>query len=141
MRISLKVLFPATLCALTLAAQSQTQQTAPVQTPVQSSTVLKITSRLVVGDVVALDHKGQPVTDLTAEDFTVLEEGKEQKVSAFSFQRPGSHAGGSAAMTAPVKLLPRMFPNIPRQSTSGALNVVLLDALNTQTNNQAYVRE
>jgi VWFA-related protein len=147
MRNFLKLLFPATLCALTLAGQSQTQQTlqaaqnAPAQAPVQSSTVLKITSRLVVVDVVALDHKGQPVTDLTAEDFTVLEEGKEQKVSAFSFQRPVASARGSAAVTAPVKLPPRMFTNIPRQSTSGALNVVLLDALNTQATNQAYVRE
>src|SRR5260370_1193189 len=103
MRISLRLLFPATLCALTLAGQSQTQSTPPAtqsaspQAPVQSSTVLKITSRLVVVDVVALDHKGQPVPDLTAEDFTILEEGKEQKISAFSFQHPVASAGGSAA--------------------------------------------
>src|SRR5215467_12755690 len=48
--------------------------------------VLKATTRLVVVDVVATDGKGEPVADLTADDFTVLEDGKPQKISGFSFQ-------------------------------------------------------
>ena len=42
------------------------------QTPVPGgpATVLKFTSRLVVVDVIATDHKGNPVTDLKRDDFT-----------------------------------------------------------------------
>ena len=149
----LNLLFLATLCALAHVGIAQTQQSTPAQstpqasppagqqpkTTYESSTVLKITSRLVVIDVVAVDHKGQPVNDLTSDDFTILEEGKEQKVSVFSFQHPLGTAEGS--MTAPLKLPPHVFTNMPRYHKGGALNVILLDALNTQTNNQAYARE
>ncbi len=160
LHMSRKLFLPATVCALVLAGIAQTQQSpatqsAPAQAPAppapaagqqpkttyESATVLKITSRLVVVDVVALDHKGQPVTDLTAADFTVLEEGKEQKIGAFSFQHPVATPGGTAALTPPIKLPPHMFTNVPRYSTGGALNVILLDALNTQMTNQAYAKE
>ncbi len=62
---------------------------APAQQPAyETSAVLKVKSRLVVVDVVARDSKGLPVTDLKQEDFTVLEDGKEQKLRIFSFQHP-----------------------------------------------------
>src|ERR1700756_1239 len=49
---------------------------------------LKVKTRMVVVDVVARDAKGRPVTDLKQDDFTILEEGKEQKVRIFNFQQP-----------------------------------------------------
>src|SRR5215470_9360532 len=54
----------------------------------QSQNVLRATTRLVIVDVVAVDEKGQPVSGLTANDFTVLEDGKPQKISDFSFHHP-----------------------------------------------------
>jgi len=147
----LKLLFLATLCAFALAGIAQTQQSQPAQSsspsaqqpqaPLESSAVLKVTSRLVVVDVVVVDHKGQPVNDLTADDFSILEEGKEQKISAFSFQHPEASTGGPGTVTAPVNLPPHVFTNMPHYTKGGALNVILLDSLNTQTKNQAYVRE
>lgn len=151
----LKPLRTATVCLLALAGLAQTQQSQPAQstpqpappsgqqpkTTYESSMVLKITSRLVVVDVVAVDHKGQPVNDLTADDFTILEEGKEQKVSVFSFQHPTPSAEGNATPSMPAKLPAHLFSNIPSRNTRGTLNVVLLDALNTSTNNQAFARE
>ena len=63
----------------------------------QSQTVLRSTTRLVVVDVVAIDDKGQPVTDLKQDDFTVMEDGKPQKISDFSFHHPAGNAAPAVA--------------------------------------------
>jgi hypothetical protein len=57
---------------------------------VQSGIALRAHTRLVVVDVVATDNKDRPVPDLNIDDFTMLEEGKPQKISHFSFQHPGA---------------------------------------------------
>ena len=54
------------------------------QTPGDVPTItIRANTRLVVVDVVVTDKKGQPVTGLKPEDFTVEENGKKQKVSLF----------------------------------------------------------
>jgi hypothetical protein len=55
----------------------------------QSPLTLRTNTRLVVVDVVTVDSKGQPVPDLKAADFTLLEDGKPQKISGFNFEHPG----------------------------------------------------
>jgi VWFA-related protein len=105
----------------------------------ESATVLKRITRLVVVDVVATGKAGA-VTDLQRDDFTVLEDGKEQKVRVFSFQQPRVNTSGGAPI-APPKLPENVYSNVARYSSSSALNVVLLDALNTNLPNQAYVRD
>jgi VWFA-related protein len=117
-------------------AQAQEQKPTPVY---ESATVLKSITRLVVVDVVATDKNGA-VTDLVRDDFTVLEDGKEQKVRVFNFQKPTINANGGAAVF-PPKLPENVFSNVARYSASSALNVVLLDALNTNLPHQAYVRD
>lgn len=53
----------------------------------QSGYTLKVQSDLVLADVVARDKKtGLPVRGLKAEDFTILENGKPQKISTFDTQ-------------------------------------------------------
>lgn len=105
-----------------------------------SATVLKATTRLVVVDVVATNGKGEPIRDLERPDFTILENGEEQQIRVFSFQEP--KAASSAAPWNPfVANLPEnVFSNAPKYQANSALNVVLLDALNTTLPNQAYVR-
>src|SRR6266481_1086791 len=66
-------------------ASAAPQQAAPNY---ETATVLKAITRLVVVDVVATNGKGESITDLKSEDFTVLEDGAEQKVRAFSLQKP-----------------------------------------------------
>lgn len=114
---------------------------APRQQPVyESATVLRAITRLVVLDVVATAPDGAPVTDLKPEEFTIVEEGKEQRIRVFSFQHPA----GSAALEAheqPVSLPPNVFSNAPKYKTDAALNVLLLDGLNTNLPNQAYARD
>jgi VWFA-related protein len=112
---------------------------AQVQQPTyETSAVLKIKSRLVVVDVVARDAKGAPVTDLKQEDFTVLEDGKEQKLRIFNFQQPQNSV--PVAAQAPANAM-NVVDNLPHIQAARALNVVLLDALNTSRLNQLSMRE
>ncbi len=126
--------------------QSQTNAPAPSrqtgQQPANSepATVLKATTRLVVVDVVATSHD-KPVTDLEREDFTLLEDGKEQEIKVFTFQQPIPSATASVVPAA-VKLPENFFTNIPRYNADNqTFNIVLLDALNTTLPHQAYVRD
>jgi VWFA-related protein len=114
------------------------QKPAPVY---ESATVLKSITRLVVVDVVATERDGA-VTDLKQDDFTILEDGKEQKIRVFNFQQPQPHANppGTAAVAA-SKPPENVYSNVARFSASSALNILLLDALNTNLPHQAYVRD
>jgi VWFA-related protein len=101
-----------------------------------------VATRLVLVDVVATDKKGAPVNDLKAGDFTVLEEGVEQPVQLFSFHQPGTEPpAASGPFASPGKLAPGVYTNVPQYRTGGALNVVLLDSLNSNLINQAEMRD
>lgn len=130
---SMKKLLVVVSC-LGLFASAQTQS--PSDVP---STVIKANTRLVLVDVVATDKKGAPVTDLTAQDFTVLEDGKPQQVRNFSFQSPNPVT--AAESSTPRNLPPNVFTNVPGYKPGGALNVILLDILNSTTLNQAAVQD
>jgi VWFA-related protein len=106
----------------------------------ESATVLRVTTRLVMLDVVATDSHGHAVFDLESRDFTVLEDGKPQKVRAFGFQHPLS-SPPKAAQTERPALPANVFTNIPQFQLSSSLNVILLDALNTPLTNQSYARQ
>ena len=103
----------------------------------QQPPVFKIKTRLVVVDVVARNSKGEVITDLKPQDFTLTEDGKPQRVSVFSFQHPEVNL---KPLPAPV-LPPGTFNNLPQYKPNGALNVLLLDGLNTSSPNQAYARD
>jgi len=61
-------------------------QTPPSQLPVPT---IRANTRMIVINVVATDKAGA-VTDLTADDFSVTEDGSPQKLSAFGFEKPAS---------------------------------------------------
>ncbi len=110
----------------------------------ESATVLKSTTRLVVVDVVASDSKGRAVTDLQSTDFKIFEKGKQQQVRDFSFQGQPAGATTSLQPSAPASsrnVADNVFTNVPSYKTGSALNVVLLDGLNTNERNQKQVRE
>ncbi|HJX84137.1 MAG TPA: VWA domain-containing protein, partial [Candidatus Angelobacter sp.] len=104
------------------------------QRPDKSDSVLRATTRLVVLDVVVVDDKGNPITGLKAEDFTVLEDGKPQTIRDFSFQSPNT-------VPTVLKLAPGVVSNAPQYGNSSSLNVILLDAINTDFSNRAYAQD
>ncbi|HWF02837.1 MAG TPA: hypothetical protein VHA06_04070, partial [Candidatus Angelobacter sp.] len=78
----------ASFSMLSVAAEEKAYVPSPLQSQDSPSIpVLRANTRLVVVDVVATNGKGEPVPDLKQEDFTVLEDGKPQKISAFSFKQ------------------------------------------------------
>jgi VWFA-related protein len=99
---------------------------------------LRTTTRLVLLDVVVTDKSGKPVAGLTADQFTVTEQGKPQKISVFS---PAARAADNAAN--PPLLPPNVTTNLPvfRKRAGGATVLMLLDAVNTPAQNQVYVRQ
>lgn len=101
----------------------------------QSKEVLRANTRLVVVDVVATDNKGQPVKDLQAQDFTMLENGTQQKISEFTFHHPGD-----VEVLPQPKLAPNVVSNAP-QFRSGSLNVILFDSVNGDLPAHAYAKD
>lgn len=141
---------PVIVClAGTLWPQSSTLEPSPqsgaspsgteVQTTGSQTTVVKVKTRLVIVDVVAHDKKGQIVTDLKESDFKLKEDGKQQKISIFAFQRPIALEAGEATQLEPLP--PNVYRNAPHFHSNSALNVILLDGLNSTLLNQFYVRD
>lgn len=78
MRLLIRAIAFAAIPVLTsLLAQSQAPGSDPDQT------VLRVSSRAVLVDVIVTDHKGQSVTALKRDEFTVTERGKPQTISFF----------------------------------------------------------
>ena len=123
------------------APSAQSSKPSQQQPVYESSSVLKAVTRLVVVDVVATDKKGDPITGLSQSDFSITENGKDQAIKAFSFQQSGHQSASATPVPVKEKLPSNIYTNIPSYRPDGALNVILLDALNTNSLNQAYVRD
>ncbi len=97
------------------------------------SLTIRANTRLVVVDVVVTDKKGQPITGLKPENFTVEENGKKQKVATFT--PPG--AGQSVQQQLP----PGILSNRPEYlKPAGVPTVMLMDATNSHFLDQSYGR-
>jgi VWFA-related protein len=124
-----------TLCFFPV-AYSQSSTANQPQDVMHSDQTLRTNTRLVVVDVVVTDSKGQPVPDLKPADFTLLEDGKPQKISGFNFEHPG----GAPAPTAQAQLPPSVVTNAPKFQ-SNSLNVILFDTVNGDFAEHAYARD
>jgi len=89
------------------AAQTPPQQTPPPQQP---DMVIRINVNLVQVDAVVTDNKGQPVKDLQPEDFEILQDGKPQVITNFSFITLGSRGAAPARKAVAVKGAPPAPP-------------------------------
>ncbi len=131
-------------CALLLFAASAWAQNAGTAASVQnpqtdSIPTFRATTRVVLVDVVALDNKGQFVTGLKGDDFTVLEDGKPQRLSGFSAHRYEIVANGRA--TPALALPPNQYTNFTQQEPGGAVTILLFDLLNTSFLDQDYAKK
>jgi VWFA-related protein len=103
--------------------------------PLKSQAVVRANTRLVIVDVVATDAKGQPVKDLEPKDFSVFENGKQQKISDFAFHHPGELRTAAAQ-----QLPPHVVTNAPK-FRAGSLNVILFDSVNGDFSEHAYAKD
>ena len=111
-------------------------QSANVPAAPQDSPVIRSTTRLVQISVVVTDKKGQPITGLKKENFTVLDEPNPQQIAFFSAEAPRP--------ATPTTPLPKnVYTNRYdlKGQDPGAVTVVLFDSLNTSAQDQEYVRQ
>jgi VWFA-related protein len=127
--------FPVLLCTFLMAvalAKGVGAQTSSGQssTPAADETpnVLTMNVRRVVVDVVVTDAKGAPVPGLTAGDFKVTEDGKDQRIVAFDAN--GFSEGMDYVPPALPPQPPNTFIDLPKEPEKGPLYVLLLDLVN-----------
>jgi VWFA-related protein len=122
----------ASLCAQSQAAQSQ----APNQ---PQPPVFKASARAVVVDVVVTRGSGDPMTALSKQSFHITEDGKPQAIDYF--EEHTSKAVPAGALIALPKMPPNVYTNVPPAPPSDAINVLLLDTLNTEKEDQSNVHQ
>jgi len=110
------------------------QEPAPAA-PGQALTI-KVETRIVLVDVVATDKQGQAVPGLRENNFQITEDGIAQTISSFE-----EHKGAAATEIKLPPMPPNVFTNFPTTRYADSVNILLLDLLNTQPQNQAFVRQ
>lgn len=133
MKSSISILLVAALAAgITVTAHAQ-DASQPSNVP-----VIKANAHDVVVDVV-VTKSGEPVVGLKKDDFKIEEDGKPQALDFFE-----EHANKTALAGPPLDMPampPGVFTNVPPAPEDDAVNVLLLDFLNSEVQDQGYVRE
>ncbi len=97
--------------------------------------------RLVQTGVVVHDKNGQPVNNLSAADFRIFEDGKEQKIEVFTLETdrpaPAAVTGVPAAAAPPATV----FTNRVAARSGGGVTVILFDRLNSSLEDQKQARD
>lgn len=106
------------------------------QSPSAPQPVFRTGANLVLVDVVVTDHD-KPVLDVAGSRFHVFEDGKEQTVATIDEHQPPA---APPTWLAPAALPANTYTNVPQYPPSSAMNVLLLDGLNTTMANQMQVR-
>ncbi len=125
------------VCGLvgTLCAQTPVPANPTVQGQVP---LLKENVRAVVVDVVVTKGE-QPVAGLDRQDFQVVEDGKPQTIDFFEEHTAKKLPPG--AVPEMPQMPPNVYTNVPPVPESDAVNVLLLDSLNTERSDQVYVHQ
>lgn len=143
---SARVLPPVLLISISFATVLSAQVAPPPSGPSDPSQLatsqtptLRTESRAVVVDVVVTKGDGQPVTALRKQDFTVTEDGK--PVAVDYFEEHTSRKLPPGAIPPLEKMPPNVYTNVPPAPESDSVNVLLIDTLNTDMEDQSYVRQ
>jgi len=125
----------APLFVAAVAVHAQTSASVSAGDQANAQPVIKSKVNVVLVDIVVTKGKGEPVPGLRQEDFKVTEEGKAQTISFFE-----EHKGAPPAAAGSEALPPHVYANDPSIKKADSVNVLLLDWLNTQPQDQPYVR-
>src|ERR1700728_2838026 len=133
---------PATAGALPPPQSSPVIATANAQQGTPPSAPLKTNTRLIAVDVVVTDSHGNAIRGLKAGDFQISEEHSgPQKISQFQFIDATSHPAPvyPAGLIAASPGAPYLYTNLLPEKMRVPPTVMLMDALNTQIENQSEV--
>jgi VWFA-related protein len=123
-------------------SQTNGQQPTAAKTGETTAAPLKTNTRLIAVDVIATDSHGKVIRGLKAEDFQIMEErGGQQKISQFQFIDESGHPAPvyPPGLTSALAGAPFMFTNLLPERMSVPPTVMLMDALNTELQNQSEV--
>ena len=128
---------PFVLGALALLLPVTSLRSQSVQGPETTLPTIRSFARLSIVDVSVTDKSGKPVRGLTRNDFMIEEEKQPQTIKEFE--------EFSSTRTAPETpqtqvLPPHVYTNYERVQPGSALNVLLIDSLNTPLRDQVYVK-
>ncbi len=117
-------------CLAAPAQNTTSQSTQPIPT-------LKARTQLVIVDVVVTDSHQNPIHNLKATDFTLLENKDPQQIKNFE-----EHTALSAAkLQSMPPMPPGIFTNWTPSPVNSAVNILLLDTLNTPIQDQSFVHD
>ncbi len=133
-RIAAAFLAAFTVCAQSLAPQAKTQ-------PPSTDEAIHINVNLVQVDAVVTDSKHHPVTDLKAADFEILQDGKSQKITNFTYVDLKSPISAvTAAAPAKVKGAAPLPPVMVRPEQARRLIALVVDDLGLAFDSVGRVR-
>lgn len=109
----------------------------------QQEDVVRITTNLVHVDVVVVDKEGRQVVDLAPEDFEIVEDGKRQQITNFSYVAlGGAPAENRAAAAAPgAANAPRVPPAPLRPEQTRRTVALVVDDLGLSFQSMGFVKE
>lgn len=138
------VLLAAILLVVEAGAQNETafrrtREIPDSQQTDSSSLVFRQSVRRVVVDVVVTDSDGEPVSGLTAGNFSISEDGKNQRMRSFDVHDFDAHSDSLPKL--PRSLPTNTFVNVPAGPERGPLYVLLLDLVDMGIDDQPRARE
>jgi len=127
------------LCSAATIALAQAGPPTPQPPP-----TFRADTHLVEVSVVVHDKNGAPVTDLTREDFTLLEDGKAQAIEVFSVD--GSLSRSSATIDQPERgstpaAAGEISNRIDANMRASGVTAILFDRVNTRVEDQHLARD
>jgi VWFA-related protein len=137
---SLGLAFASLCLAASAVAQAPETPKPTTQSPQASAPTLHAGTQLVVVDVVVTDKNQKPIHGLKQSDFTLTEENAPQVIKHFEEHTALTPADATKFPAMPA-MPPGVFTNFVPEPVNGAVNVLLLDTLNTPLKDQMFVRQ
>ena len=107
--------------------------------------VVRITANLVQIDAVVTDRKGQQITNLTDQDFEILEDGHAQKITNLSYVSIGSPTAAPTRPAAGAKDTGAKYEGVPpvhlRPEQVHRTIALVVDDLGLSLQSMVYVRQ
>ena len=136
------------LLLLATAASAQDATPAPqtaqavqaAQSDLATAYTLRAGTQLVILDVTVKDKHGNKIHGLHQSDFVVKESGKPEVIANVE-EHTAPTPAQIAAYPAPLQLPPGDYTNFISVPATGALNIILVDKVNTALKDQLYLRE